>query len=224
MKISTIFLPLVILVGFLYFQPTAAQIVSPGICPQYPVVQNFDVERYLGLWYEIKRYEQFFQLDGECVTAQYSINEEDGSVRVFNSMVVLPNQERQSDIGRAVVAFPDEVPLQAKLNVTFDAAAEVSANYWVLDTDYDNFAVVWGCFQLPPNEQGPRRAENAWILSREYRLDLDVIQAVENKIALFLDASQLRETKQDPRTCCSVEEDVTTHPSCAIMRLKSKRV
>lgn len=99
-------------------QLTTAQVVSPGACPVHPVHQNFDVPRYLGLWYEYRRYEQQFQRDGECVTAQYSLNE-DGSVRVFNSMMVPPCQNRASDTGRAVVAFPDEEPLQGKLNVTF---------------------------------------------------------------------------------------------------------
>lgn len=101
-------------------QLTEGQVISTGLCPVHPVHQNFDVARYLGLWYEYRRYEQRFQRDGECVTAEYSLNE-DGSVRVFNSMMVPPSQERVAEVGRAIVAFPDEVPLQGKLNVTFDS-------------------------------------------------------------------------------------------------------
>ncbi len=53
----------------------------------------------------------------DCVTAGYSLNP-DGSIRVDNQGIVFtegqPPQPSQ-DIGRAVVAFPEEVPLQGKL-------------------------------------------------------------------------------------------------------------
>lgn len=47
------------------------------------VVQNFDVQKYLGLWYEVEKYPFIFTLGGRCVTANYDLNS-DGTVRVFN--------------------------------------------------------------------------------------------------------------------------------------------
>ncbi|XP_050072150.1 uncharacterized protein LOC126560032 [Anopheles maculipalpis] len=171
----------------------SGQVVSTGQCQDYPVHVNFDVARYLGLWYEIRRYEQVFQRGGECVTAEYSLND-DGSVRVFNSMLVPPSQARSSDTGRAVVAFPDESPLEAKLNVTFDAGAvDVSANYWVLGTDYDNYAVVWGCFGVAET----LRAESAWVLSRTPQLSAQAAVEVQRYVDEFLNESDLRPTIQD---------------------------
>uniref|UniRef100_A0A182ITN6 Apolipoprotein D n=1 Tax=Anopheles atroparvus TaxID=41427 RepID=A0A182ITN6_ANOAO len=192
-------------------QLASAQQVGIGACPNPPVHVNFDVSRYLGLWYEIRRYEQVFQLGGECVTAEYSINA-DGSVRVFNSMIVPPAQARSSDTGRAVVAFPDEVPLEAKLNVTFGPNPEngISANYWVLGTDYDNFAVVWGCFGVGDT----LRAESAWILSRTPQLSAATAAEVQRYVDEFLNEENLRPTIQNEQFCCSVDPEVTAYPPC----------
>ncbi|XP_053671598.1 apolipoprotein D-like [Anopheles nili] len=191
-------------------QMASGQLVTVGTCPEHPVHVNFDVERYLGLWYEIRRYEQVFQLGGECVTAEYSLNADD-SVRVFNSMVVPPSQVRSSDIGRAVIAFPDGSPLEAKLNVTFDAApVEVSANYWVLGTDYDSYAVVWGCFGVG----GTLRAESAWILSRTPVLSVDAAAEAQEYIDMYLSEEDLRTTIQDNEFCCTVDPEVTAYPPC----------
>uniref|UniRef100_A0A182JQH2 Apolipoprotein D n=1 Tax=Anopheles christyi TaxID=43041 RepID=A0A182JQH2_9DIPT len=198
---------------------TSGQLVSPGTCPDYPVHLNFDVQRYLGLWYEISRYDQVFQRGGECVTAEYSLNA-DGSVRVFNSMRVPPSQARQSDTGRAVVAFPDAIPLEAKLNVTFDATAlDVSANYWVLGTDYENYAVVWGCFGVATT----LRAENAWILSREPELSEQAAIEVQDYINRFLSKDDLIETNQNLDFCCAIDPDVTAYPQCPLVQSANKK-
>ncbi|ETN60996.1 apolipoprotein D [Anopheles darlingi] len=194
-------------------QLASGQVVSTGTCQDYPVHVNFDVPRYLGLWYEIRRYEQAFQIGGECVTAEYSLNA-DGSVRVFNSMRPRDSATgtRQSDTGRAVVAFPDESPLEAKLNVTFDATAvDVTANYWVLGTDYDNFAVVWGCFGVGTT----LRAESAWVLSRTPQLSAASEAQVQQFVDQFLDESNLRPTIQDAQFCCTNDPEVTAYPQCS---------
>jgi apolipoprotein D and lipocalin family protein len=46
-------------------------------------VQDFELERYLGKWYEIARLDHSFERGLERVTAEYSLRE-DGGVRVLN--------------------------------------------------------------------------------------------------------------------------------------------
>ena len=48
------------------------------------VVENFDVNRYLGTWYEIARFDFRFERNLDNVSAQYSLNEI-GNVMVLNS-------------------------------------------------------------------------------------------------------------------------------------------
>uniref|UniRef100_A0A182IWD1 Lipocln_cytosolic_FA-bd_dom domain-containing protein n=1 Tax=Anopheles atroparvus TaxID=41427 RepID=A0A182IWD1_ANOAO len=52
--------------------------------------------------------------------------------------------------------------LEAKLNVSFYGAPNDESNYWVLDTDYENYALVWSC--EPIGEE--RSLENYGLLSR----------------------------------------------------------
>ena len=105
-------------------------------CRQDISVRNdFNVRQYLGVWYEIERYEQIFQLDADCVTAQYTANA-DGSVRVINRARNLANGTNIEAFGTAVLSFPNESPLRGMLNVTFDEFPFVpsSSNYWVVST------------------------------------------------------------------------------------------
>ena len=74
---------------------------------------------YLGIWYEIERYEQFFQAGGDCVRAQYTLNA-DNSINVLNQAFVIENSTRIEAEGIARISFPNEEPLREQLNVTFD--------------------------------------------------------------------------------------------------------
>ena len=49
-----------------------------------PAVSNFELNKYLGDWYEIARLPHSFEKDMEYVKANYSLNP-DGSVKVVNS-------------------------------------------------------------------------------------------------------------------------------------------
>ena len=54
-----------------------------GQCPKPKLVENYDPDAYLGIWYELRRDESIPFETGECVTAQYRLND-DGSIRVTN--------------------------------------------------------------------------------------------------------------------------------------------
>ncbi|KXJ74932.1 hypothetical protein RP20_CCG012696 [Aedes albopictus] len=199
------------------------QIISIGQCSEPSVVQNFDVEAYLGLWYEVSRYEQTFQRNGECVTAEYSLNE-DGSVRVQNRMLVPPSGKFDEDIGRAVISFPEESPLQAKLNVSFGGMPPIKSNYWVLDTDYTSFAFVWSCFPVSDTIKG----ENYWLLSRTVELPATVQERVDELTDAHLIRRHIRQTQHDLYYCNLPEEtpEVGESPKAQAKAedLRSKRV
>lgn len=75
-------------------------------------------------WFSLKRYPvPFIANDCECNTAQYSL-QADGSVRVQNCCQILNDGEEEDvkrcSIGQAVISFPDQNPLQGRLNVSFN--------------------------------------------------------------------------------------------------------
>jgi lipocalin len=67
-------------------QFVSGQVTGVGPCPNVQGVQNFDVKKYMGLWYEFKKYPNFFSLGSKCITATYDLKK-DGTVSVFNQQV-----------------------------------------------------------------------------------------------------------------------------------------
>ena len=73
-------------------------------CLGYPEtikpVNGFKIEKYLGKWYEIARFDHSFESGLEAVTAEYSIRE-DGGVRVKNRGFSGKKNEWKESIGKA---------------------------------------------------------------------------------------------------------------------------
>jgi len=84
---------------------------TQGLAP----VHGFDVQRYMGLWYEIARFPHRFERDLVAVTAEYTVRE-DGSVDVINRGFSPARQRWETAKGRAY--FKGD-PHTALLRVTF---------------------------------------------------------------------------------------------------------
>lgn len=101
----------------------------------------------MGKWFEIKRYDAYFQRGSECSQAVYT-KSEDGSIEVENSSIK-NGQPRSSITGRAILADPTADPIVGQLIVTFNNRQPGTVpNYQILGTDYENWAVVWNCMSL----------------------------------------------------------------------------
>ncbi|XP_061721996.1 uncharacterized protein LOC133528577 [Cydia pomonella] len=163
---------------FYYPYADGNPVVFRGQCNEsIPVVTDFNVDRYMGLWYDIESYPQEFQ-DGTCATATYTLN---GVVEVYNTQVV--NETLDYIYGSAV---PDNDDGLAKLLVTFPVAGTdvtITSPYWVLDTDYDNYAIVYACVNLSDDS----RRVSSWKLSRQKTIS----EASETAISTVLDSVQV---------------------------------
>merc|ERR1711976_112558 len=150
---------LVVLIGLV--TTVSCQRISWGKCKTPEVKQNFTLQKYLGTWYEYERDFVVFEFMMTCGRANYSLNE-DGSVKVRNTGTLFG---KAVDIyGSATVPDPKE---PAKLVVKFfDGDTETIPNYWVVDTDYDNFSVVYSCRDIARGWFDVR-SEIVWILTRD---------------------------------------------------------
>ncbi|KAK2578716.1 hypothetical protein KPH14_007792 [Odynerus spinipes] len=153
----------------LFLATTAmAQVPGLGACPKVQYMTNFEAQKYTGLWYEVERYFAVFELGGKCVTANYSLND-NGTVTVVNSQISYITGTPSSIDG---VARFEGKPKDAKLLVTFPSLLiSFDAPYWILETDYDNYAVVWSCTNI-----GLVSAKFAWLLTREPSPSLAVME------------------------------------------------
>ncbi|XP_053667473.1 apolipoprotein D-like [Anopheles marshallii] len=179
--------------------PASASIVFDRACPAgIEAMQYFSVQSYLGKWYEIQRYESEFELNYDCVQVRYTLNE-DESVEVSNSAYNLFNGSSINALGRAVLSFPDEEIIQGKLNVSFFGAPNDLSNYWVLDTDYQTFSVVWNCQPLGDDQS----EESFWVLSRTPTLpaNTDIMFRIQYIMRRYIDRSQVRFTRQQDDRC-----------------------
>lgn len=121
------------------------------------VVKTLDIERYLGTWYEIARFDHRFERGLVGVTANYSFRK-DGKIKVENSGYKnrLDGKFSQA-VGKAKI--PDPVGAPGKLKVSFFLF--FYGDYYVLDLDRDyQWAVI-----------GSSSDEYLWILSREPQMD-----------------------------------------------------
>ncbi|ESO82948.1 hypothetical protein LOTGIDRAFT_134336 [Lottia gigantea] len=167
-----------------------AQVPGLGPCFDAKPQSTLNVSQYLGHWYEITKLPSFFEIEQVCLTANYSVKE-DGHIKVFNQGKV--NGKNVSSTGDAYVPDPSE---PSKLIVKFPQAAPYGP-YWVLDTDYTSYSLVFSCEQLGSFAH----AKFLWILSRTPSID----PAVKDRLFKRLEkdgigASGLRATK---RSDCS---------------------
>lgn len=128
-------------------------------CTQLPEgiepVSNFDINRYLGEWYEIARLDHSFERGLSRVTANYSRNK-DGSVKVVNKGFSQDKNEWKSAEGKAKFVDKEDV---GHLKVSFFGPFYGAYVIFSLDKNY-NYALVCG----------PDR-DYLWLLAREPDLD-----------------------------------------------------
>ena len=143
-----------------------------------------ELERYLGRWYELARYENRFERGCEGVTAEYG-KRPDGMISVLNTCRDgAPDGKARAAEGRAKVVEGSD---GAKLKVSF--FGPFFGDYWVLDRADDySWAIV-----------GEPSGQYLWILSRDPAPGEAVIEAhIARAAALGYDTAMIRRVQQPP--------------------------
>ena len=119
----------------------------------------FDLNRYLGKWYEVARYDHAFERGLVGTTAEYSLRE-DGKIKVLNSGYLdTLDGSYQESIGKAK---PNSNGKPGQLQVSF--FGPFYGNYYILDLAPDySYSVV-----------GSSSPKYLWILSRTPHLSEEV--------------------------------------------------
>ena len=124
-------------------------------CLGYPEnvkpVQNFQLERYLGTWFEIARLDHSFERDLEKVTAHYSLRD-NGGVKVKNRGFSTKKNEWEEAEGKAFFVRENN---EGYLKVSF--FGPFYGSYVIFDLDQENYQYAF--------VSGPKNAY-LWFLSR----------------------------------------------------------
>jgi len=124
-------------------------------------VEGFDLDRYLGTWYEIARFDHRFERGLSQVSATYS-KRSDGGIDIINRGKDNITGTWKEVKGRGYFVGKPSV---ARLKVTF--FWPFYGGYNVMDLDLENYSYALVC--------GPTR-DYLWILARTRQLNEAIIQ------------------------------------------------
>jgi len=125
------------------------------------VIDHVDLNRYLGSWYEIARFDHGFERGMYATKAHYTLKE-DGSIEVVNSGY--KNGKFKQSVGKAKLT---DTP--ALLRVSFFGPFYSDYRILMLDPDY-RYALV-----------GSKSQKYLWILSRTPEMSIDALDLVLNE-------------------------------------------
>lgn len=146
-------------------------------------VKDFQLERYLGTWYEIARLDHSFERGLNNITAEYSLRD-DGGVTVLNRGYSIEDKEWQQAEGKAY--FLDDTDT-GHLKVSF--FGPFYGSYIVFEMDQEEYSYAF--------VSGPDTSY-LWLLSRTPQLDREIIERfIERSRELGFDTDKLIYVEHD---------------------------
>ena len=145
-------------------------------------VDSFELNRYLGKWYEIARLDHSFERGLEQVTAEYSMRE-DGGVRVINRGFSVADNEWSQAEGKAYFVGGSDT---GHLKVSFFGPFYGSYIIFGLDKEHYEYSFV----------SGPDRSY-LWLLARRPQVSKEVMEEfIAKASALGFDTDALIYVRQ----------------------------
>ncbi|KAI5719673.1 hypothetical protein M8J76_013240 [Diaphorina citri] len=152
------------------FDTTQAQRPAFGKCPHLKTVDNFDVQKFEGQWFEVERSFYVLELAAACTSFNFTVKN-DGSFKV---LIKTKNRITGSINKNNGIATPSssnagllQYRVDSRLPVVMARMLPTSGLYYVLHTDYDHYAILWSCSNL-----GLFHADQIWVLGRERDLEV----------------------------------------------------
>ena len=168
--------------------PTATPAAAPPVDGTLAPIASLDVPRYMGVWYEIAKYPNWFQRGCLANTKAEYQPQPNGSVKVINRCTSDDGKTKEA-VGTARQIGAATSP---KLQVQFTPAwlsfiPFLWADYWVIDLDAD--------YQLAAVSE-PKK-EYLWVLSRTPEVNPAAYAALLARLKLKgFDLQKLERTRQ----------------------------
>ncbi|KPJ17085.1 Lopap [Papilio machaon] len=156
---------------FIHVKLSTNQVLLFGTCVEVETVKFFDIERFLGLWYEIERFPAWYEGFGHCAYKRF---------QACGRRIEIEHSFVRNDIHyilhvNSTYAPGNDAIFKFKKNNIDPLSIPLS----ILATDYTNYAVVYGCKN---NETLDIKYISAWILSREKNLSPEILETAYREI------------------------------------------
>ena len=164
---------LVSLLGFLLICVGASQASAQQVDQSVKTIATLDVPRYLGTWYEIAKFPNWFQKKCAGNTKAVYTVKSDGNLRVLNSCKTAGGETSEAEGAARQIGAKDSPKLEVRFAPEWLSFLPlVWGDYWVIDLDpqYQVAAV-----------SDPRR-EYLWVLSRTPQLDPKVYEELLQRL------------------------------------------
>lgn len=172
-----------VLLAFLLVSISACS--STGLPKQVEPVGEFEVDRYLGQWYEIARVDNRFERGLSNVTATYSLRE-DGGLVVANRGYSTKKSKWKASTGKAYFVGDTDI---AHLKVSFFGPIYATYAVFELDKDDYQYAFVSGS-----------STDYLWYLSRTPTVSAASMEKFNSRVTeLGFDLSTVVLVDQTPR-------------------------
>lgn len=158
-----------------------------------PVVTPFNLNEYLGEWYELEWYDDEYPTDDECLKFTYAEKDEDALSILLELRHANKNFTYDSFEGHGLVSFPNDLDLPGQLNTTFGKGRPKRVDYQILATDYVTFSFVWDC----KNVNVTHYNEKFWYLARDWNLS-ERPKVVDELLKSYFDKKYIRKTYHGP--------------------------
>jgi len=154
-------------------------------CQKLETVQSVDLDKYLGLWYEIASFPAGFQKGCRCSTAEYQKVPNRKYIRVINKCLKIKSSGSKMSFAKGK-AFIVKGSGNARLRVQF--LWPFRGDYYIIELDEEYRYVVVG---------HPGR-KYLWILSREPYMGTEMYSMLMERVKnQGYDISHLQKTKQN---------------------------
>ncbi|XP_033212374.1 apolipoprotein D-like [Belonocnema kinseyi] len=147
-------------------------------CGDVTPMEEFDPkqERHKGHWYVVATYPVGSNLKGKCIS-QHFRPQEDGSVKLLTKVVEVKTEKIRTYKGTAKFVENEAKFIEIYEDVEYEEE-------WILDTDYENYAIHFACADL-----SPYKVNNVWILAKTTSVEEEVLKKAhkvlrDNKLSI----------------------------------------
>ncbi|KPJ07980.1 Apolipoprotein D [Papilio machaon] len=131
-----------------------------GQCPTFGQLQNFDIDKMVGKWYEVERSFYLMELSASCTELRVTLNDRGQ----LNIVIYTRNRWTCTHCmtrGVGVLSHKGASSFRYRVNkrvpYLIGRMLPGAGQYSILATDYDQFALIWSCTGLSVAHSGTRR-------------------------------------------------------------------